>query len=192
MNNSILLSIASKRAKKSNTYLKINTNINKEIMKELNFIKTPFVLIGGWAVNNYMPARQTKDIDILVNKNNKSNIINILKENNGIYLGPLSIEGDSFKINNQEIDVIYCDELWEDIYNSSLIKNNIKVISLGHLIIMKLDASRLQDLADCSRMLGYASEKEVEKVTMLIKKLRPYYLEDYFSLLTLGRLEIQS
>lgn len=191
MNNLKLLNIANKRATQSDTYLKTNTEVNKEIMKELKFITTPFVLIGGWAVNNYMPARQTKDIDILVYSKDKNNIKILFESNGGQHLGCLSIDGDSYIINNQEIDVLYCNKNWEDIYSSSIVKNNIRTISLGHLIIMKLDASRLQDLADCSRMLGYASEKDIKQITKLVKKLRPQYLEDYLSLLELGKLEIK-
>lgn len=191
MNNLMLLNIAKKRIKISSTYLKIDYEINKKIMQELMFLNIPFVLVGGWAVNNYMPSRQTKDIDILVSKHSKKDIAQAFQKQDGKYLGCLAINGDSFIINKQEIDVLYCDENWENIYNSANLRNNVKVISLGYLIIMKLDASRLQDLADCSRMLGYANKDTINKVTNLIKELRPEYLEDYYSLIELGKLEIK-
>ncbi len=55
---------------------------------------------------------------------------------------------------------------------------------------MKLSASRTQDLADVSRMLGLAEEKELGKIRKIIKTYLPTAAEDLESLLTLGKLEI--
>ena len=54
---------------------------------------------------------------------------------------------------------------------------------------MKMESSRLQDLADISRMLGYASTQAIETARKVLKAYRPQDEEDFISLLELGRLE---
>ena len=54
---------------------------------------------------------------------------------------------------------------------------------------MKLEASRAQDLADVSRMLGGASEGELEPVRQVVGTYMPEAAEDLESLIALGRME---
>jgi len=57
-------------------------------------------------------------------------------------------------------------------------------------VLMKLEASRLQDIADLARMLGLASESERERVRAAVARYVPDALEDLESLIYLGMLEM--
>ena len=54
---------------------------------------------------------------------------------------------------------------------------------------MKLTASRTQDLADISRMVGGASDSLLQEVRSIIQVYLPSATEDLESLITLGKLE---
>jgi hypothetical protein len=55
---------------------------------------------------------------------------------------------------------------------------------------MKLDASRTRDLSDISRMLGLASDRELDEVRRTIERYDSNSAEDLESLILLGKLEI--
>ncbi|MHB8515300.1 MAG: hypothetical protein ACYDCT_07910, partial [Dehalococcoidia bacterium] len=57
------------------------------------------------------------------------------------------------------------------------------------LVLMKLGASRVQDLADVTRMLGAASADDVERVRATVRTHAPDVGDDLDSLIALGRLE---
>ena len=57
---------------------------------------------------------------------------------------------------------------------------------------MKLKASRAQDLADISRMLGAATESSLHAVRTAIEQYFPEALENIESLAMLGRLEYEA
>ncbi len=56
---------------------------------------------------------------------------------------------------------------------------------------MKLLASRVQDLADVSRMLGRALDSDLDRVRSTVREHAPGLADDLESLITLGRLEMQ-
>lgn len=64
-------------------------------------------------------------------------------------------------------------------------------IDLPYLILMKLRSSRVQDIADISRMMGCADEKEILRVKQVIQNNSPEDLEDLESLIYLGKLEMR-
>ena len=66
------------------------------------------------------------------------------------------------------------------------------IIALPYLILMKLSASRTQDLADVSRMLGLAEEKELGEIRKIVKTYLPTAEEDLESLIAVGKLEIEN
>jgi hypothetical protein len=57
------------------------------------------------------------------------------------------------------------------------------------LLLMKVMASRTQDLADASRMLGLASHAERQATREVFARWWPGALEDLESLIVLGELE---
>ncbi len=56
---------------------------------------------------------------------------------------------------------------------------------------MKLDASRVQDTADLSRMMGLASDEELERVRTVVARHASDAAEDMESLIYLGKVEMQ-
>ncbi|MGI0482344.1 hypothetical protein ACN4EE_16365 [Geminocystis sp. CENA526] len=63
--------------------------------------------------------------------------------------------------------------------------DGLPIIALPYLVLMKLSASRTQDLADISRMLGLAKEEQLSKIRLIIKKYLPMAEEDLESLMML-------
>ncbi len=55
---------------------------------------------------------------------------------------------------------------------------------------MKLWASRAQDVADLSRMLGQADDATLEQVRAVVRAYRDEDLEDLESLILLGKQEL--
>jgi hypothetical protein len=63
------------------------------------------------------------------------------------------------------------------------------VVGLPYLVILKMEAQRPQDWADISRMLGWASESELDQVRAAVARYMPEDVEDLESLIFLGRKE---
>jgi hypothetical protein len=62
-------------------------------------------------------------------------------------------------------------------------------VTLPFLVLMKLAASRVQDLADVSRMMGLADADAIADTRALVARCRPADAEDLESLIRLGRIE---
>lgn len=58
-------------------------------------------------------------------------------------------------------------------------------------MLVKVRASRLQDVADASRMLGQATDVQLAATRAISDRLAPDDREDLESLITLGRLEME-
>ncbi len=67
--------------------------------------------------------------------------------------------------------------------------DGLPYIALPYLVLMKLQASRSQDLADVSRMMGSAQESTLMAVRKVINVYLPEAAEDLESLIMLGKLE---
>jgi len=93
-----------------------------------------------------------------------------------------------------EVDVIFGDAAW---VNEALEKTNqdvegYPVLDLPYLVLMKMAASRTQDLSDVARMLGLADEADLERVREVLRRYTPEDMEDLESLIYLGKLEAGS
>mgnify|MGYP001252823881 CR=1 FL=1 len=66
------------------------------------------------------------------------------------------------------------------------------MIALPYLVLMKLEASRVQDLADISRMLGLADDPALDQVRAVVRTYMDDAREDLESLIALGKLETGS
>lgn len=162
-------------------------------MQILNFIKTEFLLIGGHATSLYMPQRQTFDIDILIHQENQEEINQEFIAENARLIGDLTIGGRSYLLQEQTINIIYSKDSWFfDAYRAANVAFGIKVISLPYLVLLKMLAGRMQDLADCSRMLGHADNSTIAEVKRIITLYSPEDLEDLESLIYLGKIETNS
>ena len=163
------------------------TNI-KAIIKQ-----TQFVVVGGIATRLYMPERMTDDLGILVLTDDAKNIYQELVATGSIKVGELSIGGSSWQLPDGSIlDVLESQQPWvrEAIANPNIAPDDLPIIGLPYLIIMKLQASRGIDIGDLTRMLGGADETALELVRKTVKTYLPDAVEDLESLIVLGKLEM--
>ena len=63
------------------------------------------------------------------------------------------------------------------------------VLTLPYLVLMKLEAGRIQDIGDISRMLGFASDESLTEVREVVGRYSTDATEDLESLIVLGKLE---
>lgn len=63
------------------------------------------------------------------------------------------------------------------------------IIALPYLCLLKLEASRPQDLADLSRMLGGADDAMLDEARRVVDSYRGADRDDVASLIVLGKLE---
>lgn len=89
------------------------------------------------------------------------------------------------------MDVIESNQPWaiQAIQNHNLSPDNLPIIPLPYLVVMKIQASRTQDLADISRMLGGADEITLDRVRTAIRNYCNDAVEDLESLIQIGKLE---
>jgi hypothetical protein len=160
-----------------------------------NIIKqAPFVVVGGVATRLYMPERMTLDLDILVKSEDAPLIYQDLQEAKSIKIGELSISGSQWQLaDGTSLDVLEGTDEWVEkaIANPNYAPDGLPIIDLPYLILMKLASSRTQDLADISRMLGIASNNDLNKVRKVITIYLSTAVEDLESLITLGKLEYE-
>lgn len=155
--------------------------------------QTPFVVVGGIATRLYMPERMTDDLDILVLTEDADNIDRELVEAGSTKVGELSIGGSSWQLPDGSIlDVIESQQSWVAvaIANPNTAPDNLPIIGLPYLIVMKLQASRGIDMGDLTRMLGGADRPALELVRKTVKTYLPDAVEDLESLIVLGKLEM--
>lgn len=158
-------------------------------------LQTPFVIVGGVATALYMPQRVTLDVDILVLTADAGAMHRELERLQYSCDGPLSIGGTRWVApDGRVLDVLEADEPWTRaaVERPRRAPNGEPVIALPYLVLMKLAASRPQDLADLSRMLGTADDRSLAEVRGVVRQFRPMDCDDLESLIQLGRLELEA
>jgi hypothetical protein len=156
-------------------------------------IQVPYVIIGGVATRLYMPERMTDDLDILIHEDRAERAYLDLIQGEARRIGDLSIGGTSWELPDKTIlDIITSNRAW---VNTALLHPRFgmdaqPVISLPYLVLMKLEASRTTDISDISRMLGQASDVDLDEVRKVVEMYDPNSVEDLESLIQLGKLEM--
>ncbi len=152
--------------------------------------QAPFVIVGGIATRLYMPERMTLDVDILIKAEDCDLVYQDLQNAHSKKIGDLSISGSQWQLaDNTSLDVLVGEDEW---VAKAISKPNYAPDGLPYLILMKLSASRTQDLADVSRMLGLAKEKELIIIRQVVETYLPSAIEDLESLIMLGKLELEN
>jgi len=152
----------------------------------------PFAIVGGLATRRYMPERMTLDIDVLVCPANLPLAEKTLRNAGCQKRGPLSIGGSAWvTTEGQELDLIALQTPWteEAVGSAITAPDGQPYVALPYLVLMKLVSSRVQDLADISRMLGVADNATIETTRALVARHRPSDVEDLESVIRLGRIE---
>ena len=146
----------------------------EDFLKLLNYHKIKYLIIGGYAVNNYVTARSTKDLDILIEPSIDNGIKILCSLNDFGFvskLTPKDFVSDKFMIQlGREpirIDIlkyikgVSLDEVWMNKQKGFFGINKIPVFYIGikQLIKNKLKVKRKQDLLDVEKlkkiMYGY-------------------------------------
>lgn len=155
----------------------------------------PWVIIGGVATRAYMPERATKDLDILVRRENGDEVRERLEQAGYTFVTELAVPGFLVRSpEDAEVDVILGDYPWlaEALTSPRQDVAGFPVLELPYLVLMKMESSRLQDTADLSRMLGLASDEELDRVRAAVARYAPTEMDDLESLIYLGRFETQT
>jgi hypothetical protein len=152
--------------------------------------------VGGVATRHYMPERETVDLDVLVRRTDARVARERLAAAGYQSLGELAVGGSSWKApDGTIIDVLESEEPWvgraldRSRHNRDL--QGLPILPLPYFILMKLRSGRLLDLGDMGRMLGLASDRDLEAIRDVIRRYEPDALEDVESMIELGRLEMQ-
>lgn len=151
-----------------------------------------WVIVGGVATRAYMPERGTKDLDILVRRADEETILDRLIKAGYKVITPLAVPGYLLlSPEGIEVDVLLGDYPWLKLALKEMQQDaaGYPVIDLPYLVLMKLSASRPQDVADLSRMLGWADENMLERVRQIVARYSPQDKEDLESLIFLGQQE---
>jgi len=151
-----------------------------------------WAIVGGVATRAYMPERMTKDLDILVHKNDGKAAVKKLEEAGYHIESELAIPGYlMLSPEGVELDVLFGDTPWlkEALSQIGSDPAGYPVVKLPYLILLKLTAQRAQDWADVSRMLGWASDVDLDEVRAIVKRHSPQDSADLESLIFIGKKE---
>jgi hypothetical protein len=159
----------------------------RDILKGIHW-----VIIGGVATRAYMAERMTKDMDILIHRTDGDEVIRRLVSAGYTIVSPLAVAGYLLRSpEDVDVDVLFGNYRWlnEALQHPGHDQAGYPVIALPYLVLMKLIAQRVQDWADVSRMLGWASDADLDAVRAVVTRYSPEDLEDLEALIYLGRQE---
>jgi len=161
-------------------------------MKFSEFLSVPFAVVGGQATKLYMPERTTLDWDLLVHEGDEELARLQLSSAGAVDFRNLNIADFSCRLpGSVPVDVLLRSDPWlpQALRETNRDESGEPVLGLPWLILLKLQASRVQDLADISRMLAFADEGLRQRCRAVIEQWEPGSLEDFDGLLHLGKLE---
>ncbi|MBI3151965.1 MAG: hypothetical protein HYZ21_07530 [Chloroflexi bacterium] len=151
-----------------------------------------WAIVGGVATRLYMPERMTRDLDILVHERNEAIVIAKMQSAGYQISSRLAIPGVlMLSPAGVEVDVLFGKYPWLDaaLKDVTADEAGYPTIGLPYLVLLKMDAQRAQDWADVSRMLGWASEADLDAVRAVFQRFSPTDLEDLESLIFIGKKE---
>jgi hypothetical protein len=161
----------------------------------------PYAVVGGVATRMYMPERTTADIDLLVEPQNFERAISQLLEHGySQKQQPLEFSDSRLGlvgrrlVSARPVDILSSNQPWIHAAIASVRweNNTLPIVDLPYLVALKLDASRSVDQGDLSRMLGFASEDDLNRVRSVVRLLLPTDIEDLEQYISLGRFEVGS
>jgi hypothetical protein len=155
----------------------------------------PWVIIGGVATRAYMPERMTKDLDILIHKDDGKKVIRRLQKAGYTVISQLAVPGHLLQSSTGvEVDVLFGDAPWlkNALAQPQFDAAGYPVLDLPYLVLLKLQAMRPQDWTDASRMLGLATDETLKRVREVTALYSPEDSDDLESLIYLGKLETES
>ncbi len=164
-------------------------------MAQLDFstLPVPVAIVGGIATALYMPQRVTYDLALLVHAGDLAALGAALTRQGFRRDSALSIGGESWLgPDGGVLDNIAWAEPWVRQALAELVRSpeGRPVIALPWLVLMKLRAARVRDTDDVARMVAPASEGDRAAIRATLTRWQPEDLDDFESLVYLGRLEM--
>ena len=153
----------------------------------------PWVIVGGVATRAYMPERATRDMHVLIRREDEQIALGCLREAGYEVVSPLSIGGWLARSpKGVELDILLGDQAWlgEALSHPRSDPAGYPVIDLPYLVVMKMESNRSLDIGDLGRLLGLASEQDLDRVRQAVRQYSPQDSEDLESLIYLGKLEL--
>ncbi|MBI4546712.1 MAG: hypothetical protein HY707_01930 [Ignavibacteriae bacterium] len=195
----IILDIAKRRQRPGSgsdrTFLSTRTATMKWI--NLTPILSPikWAVIGAVATRHYMPERLTKDLDVIINRADRSEARKKLINAGFVFQNELTIGGAVWLApTKDQIDVIEGDQPWleEALHESQSNRDQqgLPILPFRFLVLLKFQSGRVQDLADITRMLGQADDSTLDKTRQVFQSYEPEGIRDLESMITLGKLEM--
>jgi len=154
----------------------------------------PWAVVGAVATRHYMPERMTVDLDIVVRVEDAAEVRSRLAAAGYRHLGEVSRGRSCWAApTGEEVDVLEGGERWWSEALAQAADNRdpqgLPILPLPYLVLTKLRAGRVQDVADVTRMLGLADGAALAEVRSFIDREAPEDLDDLESLIELGQLE---
>ena len=192
-----LIDIATRRQRPgSGSLLESPTKVPMILLPELaaTLSGLPWAVVGAVAAGRYMPERTTRDVDIAILPRDRLEVAGRLEAAGYSHRGDLSIGGSTWTAaDGTPLDVIEGREQWWPVALETARANTdadgVPFLPAPYLVLMKSLASRVQDLADVTRILGRMSDTDLDEVRALVRVEAPFLSEDIESLILLGRLE---
>jgi hypothetical protein len=129
-----------------------------------DLIDVLYAIVEVVATRLYMPERMTDDLGILIHAEQAEQAYDRLALQ-ARRIGELSIGGTSWELPDRMVlNIISSDRPWiaTALQHPRMSPDLQPVIDLPYLVLMKLEASWTNDLSDISRMLGQASDRELD------------------------------
>lgn len=161
----------------------------REILQDI-----PWAIVGGVATRGYMPERLTQDLDILVMASDGNEVITRLRAAGFSLVADLTFPGYTLSSpGGVEVDVLFGDMPWLETALEEPRRDpaGFPILDLPFLVLTKLAATRAQDVADITRMLGLATDEELDRVRDIVNAFSPEDSEDLETLIFLGKLETE-
>ncbi len=154
----------------------------------------PWAAAGAIAARSYMRERSTQDLDIAVFPQHAAEVAKRLTQAGFTRTATLTIGGSSWNApDGFPVDVIELHRPWATEALQAAQQNiqlpGLPVLPLPYLVLMKFEAGRLIDMGDIGRMLGQATQSQLEDVRRVFRRYNAEGLDDLESLITLGRMD---
>ena len=154
----------------------------------------PWSVIGAIATRMYMRECVTHDLDILIHARDTGHVDRRLEQAGWLCTGRPEEDRSTWSgPNGADLQVLASPLGWVDDAlaraGSNYDADGLPILPLAYLVLLKLRASRAQDVADIARMLGAADELSLSQVRAIIARHAPEDVEDLEALIELGRRE---
>lgn len=152
-----------------------------------------WAIAGAVATRQYMPERATRGLDVVMAANDATTAREKMQAAGYRHAGdPAGDRSTWHACDGLPVDVIELRRAWTDDALAAAANRDATgapMLTLPHLVLMKMLSARTLDTGDVTRMLGNATDDGLARTRALIRQHEPDWAEDLESLIALGKLE---